>query len=306
MTGVNGLITRRDTLKAVAAAVLGTGMKSAPETTKPGPAVEPAGPSRLQEFAWVRGFNYQPSWGSHGITIWNDFREATFAREVELGLKHFPKLNTLRIWFSYDAHVADPARFLGAAKRAAELLAERKVRMIPVIFNGWHSLVEFGGFSREQLAWSARQYAVVRPAPAIPDRVDGRRAVRRQRADVRRGERALQQRWQGEGERRVGVPRGDGRADSRPRSSDADLGRHAGLSWHRRARGPEPARPNRGRACRAPVLDPLAGPDGRIGTPPTSPRCCDTLRASASPRSPPSAVGARTTTRSGRSSCGTT
>ena len=75
--------------------------------------------SRIHEYSWVRGFNYQPSWGSHGITIWNDFREATYARELDLGLKHFPKLNTLRIWFSYDAHVADPKRFLAAAKRAA-------------------------------------------------------------------------------------------------------------------------------------------------------------------------------------------
>jgi hypothetical protein len=128
----------------------------ASEVGQPVPAPVPAGPSRRQEYAWVRGFNYQPSWASHGITIWNDFREATFSREVEIGLKHFPKLNTLRIWFSYDAHVADPGRFLGAAKRASVLLAERKVRMIPVIFNGWHSLVEFGGFTREQLAWSAR------------------------------------------------------------------------------------------------------------------------------------------------------
>ena len=107
--------------------------------------------SRLRDYAWVRGFNYQPSWGSHGITILNDFREATFIREIDLGLKYFPKLNTLRIWFSYDAHVADPGRFLAAAKRAAWILAERKIKMIPVFFNGWHSLVDFGGFSREQL-----------------------------------------------------------------------------------------------------------------------------------------------------------
>ena len=97
----------------------------------PSPSADtPGGPqaSRINEYSWVHGFNYQPSWGSHGIAIWNDFREATFAREVELGLKHFPKLNTLRIWFSYDAHVAAPKRFLAAAKRAAEILAEHGSR----------------------------------------------------------------------------------------------------------------------------------------------------------------------------------
>lgn len=112
--------------------------------------------SRIQEYSWVRGFNYQPSWGSHGLQIWNDFREATFVKEVELGLKHFPKLNTLRIWFSYDAHISDPKRFLAAAKRASEILAERKLKMIPVIFNGWHSPVDFGGFTSEQLKMSSR------------------------------------------------------------------------------------------------------------------------------------------------------
>jgi hypothetical protein len=111
-------------------------------------------PSRIHEYSWVRGFNYQPSWGSHGIQIWNDFREATYAEEVDLGLRHFPGLNTLRVWFSYDAHVADRARFLAAAGRAARILAERAVRMIPVFFNGWHSLVDFGGLSREQLLMS--------------------------------------------------------------------------------------------------------------------------------------------------------
>ena len=142
-------MTRRHALQTAAAATLTFGLSRSAEAQAPASA--PAKPSRVREYSWVRGFNYQPSWGSHGITIWNDFREATFAKEVELGLKHFSKLNALRIWFSYDAHVSDPKRFLAAAKRATELLAERQVKMIPVIFNGWHSLVDFGGFSREQL-----------------------------------------------------------------------------------------------------------------------------------------------------------
>lgn len=141
-------LTRREALKIGAATVATAGGVAA--------AQNEATPSRIQEYAWVRGFNYQPSWASHGITIWNDFREATYAKELDLGLKHFPKLNTLRIWFSYDAHVADPKRFLAAAKRAAELSAERRLKMIPVIFNGWRSLVDFGGFTREQLNQSLR------------------------------------------------------------------------------------------------------------------------------------------------------
>ncbi len=80
------MITRRGTLKMGMATLAGTALG--------------ASPSRLHEYSWVRGFNYQPSWGSHGIHIWNDFRAATFSKEVDLGLAHFPKVNTLRIWFS--------------------------------------------------------------------------------------------------------------------------------------------------------------------------------------------------------------
>ena len=148
MNGATNFITRCEAVKLGMAAVAGAGVGS---VTSEGTAQEQAKTSRIREYSWVRGFNYQPSWGSHGITIWNDFREATYAKELDLGLRHFPKLNTLRIWFSYDAHVADPKRFLAAAKRASELLAERQLKMIPVIFNAWHSLVDFGGFSTEQL-----------------------------------------------------------------------------------------------------------------------------------------------------------
>jgi hypothetical protein len=154
MNTATNLITRRDALRigagAVAGAVISSVATALAEETIPKA-------SRIHEYSWVRGFNYQPSWGSHGITIWNDFREATYAKELDLGLKHFPKINTLRIWFSFDAYVADPKRFLAAAKRASELLSERKLKMIPVFFNGWHSTVDFGGFSGEALASSSRQ-----------------------------------------------------------------------------------------------------------------------------------------------------
>jgi len=169
-------ITRREALRLGTGTVLG----AAAAYAGVGIAQTPAKPSRVRDYAWVRGFNYQPSWGSHGIHIWNGFQEAVFAQEVDQGLKHFPQINALRIWFSYDAHMADPKRFLAAAKRASELLAERKIKMIPVFFNGWHSLVDFGGFSLEQLRHSRgnnrfgahRQYLrelleAIRPADSL-------------------------------------------------------------------------------------------------------------------------------------------
>jgi hypothetical protein len=158
-------ITRREALKDIgllvadtAAAGAGIGLGSSAVAAQEAPQA-----SRIQDYSWVRGFNYQPSWGCHGLQIWNDFREATFIKEVELGLKHFPKLNVLRIWLSYDAHVADPPKFLAAAKRAAAILAERKLKMIPVLFNGWHSPVDFGGLTLEQMEMSQNKKSSFSP-----------------------------------------------------------------------------------------------------------------------------------------------
>ena len=89
-------ITLREALKASAGIVAGAALSNVTPTSAAETAPKA---SRIHEYSWVRGFNYQPSWGSHGITIWNDFREATYAKELDLGLRHFPKLNTLRIWF---------------------------------------------------------------------------------------------------------------------------------------------------------------------------------------------------------------
>ena len=100
---------------------------------------------------WVRGFNYQPSWGRNGITVWNCFDADGFRREIDLGLKYFPGMNALRIWFSFDAFIDDRKLFLRAASEAAEIVRDRGLKIIPVLFNGWHAIPDFGGFTRESL-----------------------------------------------------------------------------------------------------------------------------------------------------------
>ena len=77
-------ITRREALKASAGIIAGAAVGSVTPTLA---AETTPKASRIREYSSVRGFNYQPSWGSHGITIWNDFREATYAKELDLGLK---------------------------------------------------------------------------------------------------------------------------------------------------------------------------------------------------------------------------
>ncbi|MCM8804703.1 MAG: hypothetical protein NC833_05575 [Candidatus Omnitrophica bacterium] len=56
-----------------------------------------------KKFSYIRGFNYQPSYGANGYEIWYYFKPDIIEKEIFLGKKYFPGINTLRIWLSWDA-----------------------------------------------------------------------------------------------------------------------------------------------------------------------------------------------------------
>ena len=122
-------LARRDALKKIGVGAVAGATLSAGNVLQSF-AVSDVQTDRINEYSWVRGFNYQPSWGCKGIQIWNDFRESTFVHEVDLGLRLFPKLNVLRIWFSFDAYISNRLSFLAAAKQASAILSERNLKMI--------------------------------------------------------------------------------------------------------------------------------------------------------------------------------
>jgi len=58
----------------------------------------------MDDYSNIRGFNYQPSWGSCGLeTFGPDFDADLVAIEMGRGKKYFPGINTLRIWLSHQA-----------------------------------------------------------------------------------------------------------------------------------------------------------------------------------------------------------
>jgi hypothetical protein len=100
----------------------------------------------------VRGFNYQPSYARNGLDSWLDrFDAKTVAIEIGRGKNHFPHINTLRIWLSYEAYLQDPAKVLANIDTVLSIGADQGLKFIPVIFNGWHSEPDFGGVSIEQV-----------------------------------------------------------------------------------------------------------------------------------------------------------
>lgn len=106
----------------------------------------------LASYSFVRGFNYQPSVASHGIDIWGPkFDPRVVERELGLGKKHFPKFNTVRIWLSHDAFIADPQSLIRHFGQVMDICGRLGLAVVPVLFNGWHTYPDFGGISVEQI-----------------------------------------------------------------------------------------------------------------------------------------------------------
>ncbi len=94
----------------------------------------------------VRGFNYQPSYSSCSFEMWRDFRPEVIRRELRRGKELFPKINTVRLWLSWNAWCRNPQKFLADFGTALDFSRECGLKVIPAIFNRWHdSMVDCDG-----------------------------------------------------------------------------------------------------------------------------------------------------------------
>lgn len=102
----------------------------------------------LPETSWskVRGFNYQPSYGSNGFELWQKFDANTIAIELDRGKKFFPKMNALRWWQSWDSFIRDPKRYAHDFDVTLDMAAKIGCKVMPVLFNRWHDrTLDYGG-----------------------------------------------------------------------------------------------------------------------------------------------------------------
>jgi endo-1,4-beta-mannosidase len=98
------------------------------------------------DYSQIKGFNYQPSWGSSGFEIWRNFDPERMGHEIALGKAYFPGMNAIRLWLTHDAWVRNPKRFEAAFDRALGIAAGRGLRVMPVLFNRWHDgALDYGG-----------------------------------------------------------------------------------------------------------------------------------------------------------------
>ena len=98
------------------------------------------------ECSQVKGFNYQPSWGSSGFEIWQNFDAERMGHELAVGKAYFPGMNAIRLWLSHDAWVRDPKEFAAAFDTALSIADAHSLCVMPVLFNRWHdAALDYGG-----------------------------------------------------------------------------------------------------------------------------------------------------------------
>ena len=139
--------TRRAALKIGAGAVIGA---AAAHVGIRAFGAEPASrtPQATSDSQWsqIRGFNYQPSYGSNGFELWQEFDAATIEIELGRGVKFFPKINALRWWQSWDSFNRDPKRYAGNFETTLRIADKFGLAVMPVLFNRWHDLtLDYGG-----------------------------------------------------------------------------------------------------------------------------------------------------------------
>ncbi len=127
---------------AMASATLGLGL------ARSAVAVETAKPSGAWVNPWrhIRGFNYQPSYGSNGFELWQRFDAATIETELGRGKRYFPKINALRWWQSWDSFARDPQRYADNFETSLAIADKFQLTVMPVLFNRWHdTTLDYGG-----------------------------------------------------------------------------------------------------------------------------------------------------------------
>jgi hypothetical protein len=149
-------IPKRDFLKQLTAGAmaLGANLGSPPlhaAETRPVPL-------KNDSLFRFRGFNYQPSYGAHGLEIWKHFQRNLVEKELQRGKELFPDMTALRIWLSLDAYLAAPKEVPKNVATMIDLANKIGVKVMPVLISGWHGVPDFGGICVEMAQQDLRRY----------------------------------------------------------------------------------------------------------------------------------------------------
>lgn len=116
------------------------------------------------DYSKVRGFNYQPSYGSTSLENWYNFDADKVELELRRGKEYFPGFNTVRYWLSWDAYFRKPEKFMADFEKSLEIADNLGIKVIPCLFNRWHdrSGYDNGGVYFDNIAFPT-SWAYYRP-----------------------------------------------------------------------------------------------------------------------------------------------
>lgn len=92
-----------------------------------------------QNYFEVRGFNYQPSYGSSSFENWRNFDSDIVELELRRGKNFFPEMNSIRSWLSWEAFKRQPEKFEKDFEKSLEIAERLDLKVMPVLFNRWHN-----------------------------------------------------------------------------------------------------------------------------------------------------------------------
>lgn len=107
------------------------------------------------------GFNYQPSYAWNSYEAWRLFSAPVIERELALGKQYFPRMNTVRLWMSYDAFRYEEDRQAENFETVLKICARYGLKAVVCLFNCWHdATMDNGGIYHPMMIdgsiWSAK------------------------------------------------------------------------------------------------------------------------------------------------------
>ncbi len=85
------------------------------------------------DFSWVRGANYVPSYARNDVQTWMDYDPAVVDRELGYAAKL--RLNCVRVFLQAAVYERDPKRFLDHFESFLGLCAKHRLQAMPVLFD---------------------------------------------------------------------------------------------------------------------------------------------------------------------------
>jgi endo-1,4-beta-mannosidase len=89
--------------------------------------------AKSDDYSWIRGFNYVPSYARNDIQIWMDYDANVIDKELRYAEKM--KLNTVRIFLQYAVYKKDPEVFMERYENFLSLCDRHNIKAMIVVFD---------------------------------------------------------------------------------------------------------------------------------------------------------------------------